>query len=116
MAQHRGLRRPPRMWRRDGWAAQAIGSRHHHLCTRERSVDRLLYRREERRIVGDYRKKGGLFRIEITRFRVVVPFVVGYDRCINERDRVRRVVNFRPKSIGPTPKRNLSTSLGVTIC
>jgi hypothetical protein len=42
--------------------------------TNGRLID-YYYRREERRVGGDYRKKGEEFRLEITRFRIVVPFL-----------------------------------------
>ena len=39
-----------------------------------RQID-YYYRREERRVGGDYRKKGEEFRVEYTRLRCIAPFM-----------------------------------------
>ena len=33
------------------------------------------YRREEKRVGGDYRKKGDEFRVDLTRIRCITPFM-----------------------------------------
>lgn len=32
------------------------------------------YRKEEKRVGGDYRKMGDIFRIELARYRSIIPF------------------------------------------